>query len=118
MSTKTQEDLVNEILENIGVLAAGQTAQIEDTRRVAELLPSVQKILSAQEIAYIGDFNAIDEAVFIPLAAVAAYLCRGKFGVSGDDEMALEKLYTQGVVSLKIIFRGRPTYATLRTGYC
>lgn len=117
MSTRSQNDLINEILENIGVLAAGQTANIEDTTRVAELLPSVQPMLAAMEIGYIPDFNAIPQNSFIPLAAICAYICRVKFGVSGDDDAALEKLFAQGVTSLKVIYRGRPTYVPLQTDY-
>jgi hypothetical protein len=117
MSTRTRNELINEILENIGVLAAGQTANVEDTTRVQELLPSVQPMLMAMEIGYIPDFDAIPEHSFIPLAAICAYICRIKFGVSGDDEAALEKLFSQGVTALKVIYRGKPTYAPLQTDY-
>ena len=39
MGYRTQADLLQEVLENLGVLAAGQTPEIEDLGRVKEKLP-------------------------------------------------------------------------------
>ena len=117
MTTRKQPELIDEILENLGILAAGQTANVEDSTRVQELLPSVQPFLAAKEIAYIPDFDNIPQGVFIPLAAVCAYVCHGKFGINGDELVTLKSNSDEAAKDLYTIYRGRPTYQPLKTDY-
>lgn len=117
MTTYTRADLVDLVLENLGVLAAGQTAQIEDTRRVDTLAPALIATLKSTEVYYLNDIDNIPEDAFTSLAAVVALGCSSKFGVMGEDLDALQKKGETGLAALKVLTRGRPTYAPLRTEF-
>lgn len=115
---KTRAELVTLVLEDLGVLAAGQTAQIEDTRRVDELAPSIIETLRATEVYYLNDIENIPEEVFVPLSNIVAWGCRNKFGVSDPDELTrMQEAATAANTALKTITRGRPTYAPLKTEF-
>ncbi len=47
MANRTQPEFIDEVLERLGVLAAGQTSEVEDVTRIQELLPSVFKTFAA-----------------------------------------------------------------------
>lgn len=117
MTTRTRAELVKSTLESLGVLAAGQVPEIEDTKRVDDELPSIIATLAADEVVYIQDIDNIDEALFSPLADVCAWNVRQKFGISGTDLADLEKAFESGKVTMRRIMRGRPTYAPLRTDF-
>lgn len=121
---RTRVDLVVETLEQLGVLAAGQPPEVEDTARVDAELPSILSKLTALEIVYISDIGNIPVAFFNDLAKIVADLVKGKFGISGDKAAQLERDGLgmppgsgAAALSLKIMQRGRPTYEPLRTVY-
>jgi hypothetical protein len=123
---RTESDLVDEVLANLGVLSAGQPVDPEDYSYVQEKLPAVFRMLAALEICYAPDSNNIPGAWFSPLADILAGECCTKFGVTNDDFVKLTNkgLGGAGSVSigagtaaqaLKIMTRGRPTREPLRT---
>ena len=115
MGFRTQADLLQEVLENLGVLAAGQTAETEDLARVSEKLPSIISTLGATEIVYIPDINNIPDEWFIPLANCVAYFCKAKFGVTGDAAQEVDNDYQLAILMFKVMNRGRPTYEALKS---
>jgi hypothetical protein len=117
MSYRSQSDLVQEVLENLGVLPAGQQAQLEDTARVVEKLPSIVASVAAREIVYIPDVNAIPQHYFIPFSVIVAYECKEKFGISADALAALTQDNQNAILQLRVMNRGRPTFETLKTDY-
>lgn len=119
---KTQTDLINETLKNLGVLTAGNAADPEDFNYVKEKIDPVIRMLAGLDICYIGDPDNISGELFSALADVMADQCSSKFGSTAEDRLALNSqgLGTPvgtgaGAMILRQINRGRPTYETLRT---
>lgn len=117
MATKLQSELVDQVLENLGVLGEGQTSEVEQIQRVNDRLPGVIDTLKATEVFYLNDLDAIPLEAFVPLSDVVAWECRTKFGVTGDDLVVLESAYERGIRALRVMTRSRPTYAQLATDY-
>lgn len=81
---KTLSDLKTEVLEELGVLGAGQAAAPEDDNAVDKRVAPVVADLAARGIVYIPDTNDIDDAVFVWLVKVMAENVAPKFGRSTD----------------------------------
>lgn len=125
---RTSIDLVNEALANLGVLVAGQTADVEDFNYVNEKLIAIFDKLNALEICQVPDRGNIPGLWFSDLADIVAGECCTKFGVTSDDYV---KLINKGLggaqgidvgsgaaaKSLRQINRGRPTYETVFSHY-
>lgn len=124
---KTQTDLVNETLKNLGVLSAGNAADPEDFNYVEEKVDPTIRLIGVLDIAYIGDIENIPGELFSPLADVLAGECASKFGSTLDDRIALTAKGLggppsqvpygagAGAMALRQANRGRPTYEPLRT---
>jgi hypothetical protein len=112
---RTEADLLQEVLENLGVLAAGQTPEIEDLARVSEKLPSIVSLLAATEIVYIPDINNIPDEWFIPLSNCVAYFCKAKFGITGEAAAEVDNDYQIAILSFKVMNRGRPTGEVMKS---
>lgn len=117
MTTRTQTELVEQVISNLGVLAAGQTPQLEDIARVKSVVPPAIEFLRATETYYLGSADSIDDAVFLPISHVVAWECRNDFGVSGDQLQTLADSKEAAIKALKIISRQRPTHETLKTEF-
>lgn len=117
MATRTRADLVLEVLDKLGVLAAGQTPAIEDTDRVNDKLPSLIAEFAGREIVYVPNLEQIPLPWFTSIAAMVAFECRDSFGVVGEDAAMLQQKNDESIVKLRIMLRGRPTYATLQGSY-
>lgn len=115
MGYRTEADLLQEVLENLGVLASGQTAETEDLARVSEKLPSIIATLSATEVVYVPDLNAIPDEWFIPLSNCVAYYCKAKFGITGDAAQEVDNDYQIALLHFRVMNRGRPTYEALKS---
>lgn len=113
---RTQTDLINEALANLGVLSAGQPVDPEDTSYVKNKLDSIMRRLAGLEIVYVADIENIPGIWFSDLADIVAGECANKFGSTPED---VAKLTQKGLgvpvgsgaaaMSLKQINRGRPT---------
>ena len=125
---RTSIDLVNEALANLGVLVAGQTADVEDFNYVNEKLDAIFRKLNALEICVVPDPSNIPGVWFSDLADIVAGECCTKFGVTADDYAKLINKGLGGVQgidvgsgaaakSLRQINRGRPTGETLASYY-
>lgn len=123
---RTQIDLVNATLKNLGVLAAGNAADPEDFNAVNAKVDPMIRTLASLDICYIGDPNNISGELFLALADVLAGECSSDFGSTPDDRMMLINKGLGGAGNVQVgagagaqilrqINRGRPTYETLRT---
>jgi len=112
---RTEADLLQEVLENLGVLATGQTAETEDLARVSEKLPSIISLLGASEIVYIPDLANIPDQYFIPLANCVAFHCKSKFGLTGEAAQEVDQNYQLALAQFRVMNRGRPTGEILRS---
>jgi hypothetical protein len=125
---RTSIDLVTEALANLGVLVAGQTADVEDFNYVNEKLDAIFRKLNALEICVVPDPDNIPGEWFSDLADIVAGETCTKFGVSTDDYNKLIMKGLGGVQgvdvgfgaaakSLRAINRGRPTREIIQTDY-
>ena len=119
---RTQTDLINQALKNLGVLAAGNAADPEDFAFVEENVDPLIRTLASLDVCYIGDPDNIPGELFLPLADVLADACSSKFGSTAEDRAALAAKGLgvpagtgAGAMMLRQINRGRPTYEPLRT---
>jgi hypothetical protein len=127
-SYRTSTDLVNEALANLGVIVAGQPAEVEDFQFVNEKLDSIFRKIAALEICWVPDPQNIPGEWFSDLADIVAGECCTKFGVATDDYTRLIQKGLGGVQgvdvgfgaaakSLRQINRGRPTREILQADY-
>ncbi len=125
---RNSNDLVYEVLANLGVLASGQAVDPEDFNYVNEKLDSIYRKLAALEICYVPDPNNIPSAWFSDLADIVAGECATKFGATPDDFVKLINKGLGGVngvdvgqgaaaKSLRAMRRGRPTGEALQVEF-
>ena len=129
---RTQTDLINEALANLGVLSAGQPTDPEDFAYVQDKVDATLRKLAVLEIVYVPDPNNIPGAYFSDLADILAGECAAKFGATPDDVVLLVNKGLGGAVgsvgpvpvgsgtaamSLKQMRRGKPTREVLRTEF-
>jgi hypothetical protein len=121
---RTQADLVNQVLENLGALAIGQTPNVEDVASVASEIDSFLRMLAGLDICYVADSNAIPGTIFDPLAAIIAGELANAWGKTGDEftqlvsrGLGMPPGSGSGAMAIKAIMRGRPTYESLRVQY-
>ena len=134
-SLRTANDLVNEALANLGVLAAGQPTDPEDFAYVNEKLDAIFRKLDALEIVSLpdpsqigGNVAFIPSAFFSDLADIVAGETATKFGETPDVYQLLIMRGLGGVQgidvgfgaaakSLRAIVRGKPTFEGARGEY-
>jgi hypothetical protein len=81
-------DLVSAVLEDLGVLEAGQPVSAEDSQTVLNRLPAKLAELNARDVGYIDPTN-LDDAVFLPLVKIMAHECRAAFDITDATTVAL-----------------------------
>jgi hypothetical protein len=106
---RTQAELVQAITENLGVVAAGQSVSAEDSVIIVRRLQPKNEELNARAICYIPDLEDIEDAFFLPFAAVMAAELAGAFGIIGSQKQALEKDATKAEQTLRDVVRPRGT---------
>ena len=78
-------------------------------------LDPILSLLAAQNIVYLADVTQIPDEWFIPLAAIVADRCKGKFEL---DPLTIQRVTADGinaVADLREITRGRPSYLPQQT---
>lgn len=111
-TTKTRADLVNQALANLGVLAAGQTADTEDYDSVDSHVDQMFASLEARDVATIDDENEIPAEWFPSLSTLLADDAAAEFGAQSNP--AIVRLAEN---TLREINRGKPTYMPLKPDY-
>lgn len=108
---KNRSDLVLAILDRLSVLQAGQPPATEDTQKVDGKIDPLLRELAAIELINVPDVTNIPLELFDSVADVLAERMKTVFPVDPSD---IERLTSDAAASmqrLKVITRGRPTYA-------
>lgn len=101
---KTREQLIARVLKNLGVLASGQAPSDEDRAEVDDLIePVCAKLLDDGVAKLTGD--EIDDAAYLPLAAVLAEAAMVPFGIAGAKAADLVALAEKARMDLKLAYR-------------
>ncbi|KQO88885.1 hypothetical protein ASF36_23960 [Methylobacterium sp. Leaf90] len=101
----TRQDLITLVLQNVGVLAAGQEASIEDRAAVNLRIGPKLAELAKREIIAGLNADALDDAVFLHVADIIASACRVPFGITGNKAEVLTAAAAEAEASLKILSR-------------
>lgn len=108
--SKTRIELVNQALKNLGALAAGQTASADDFATVDGFVEPLFAQLAAENVVDVTDYDAIDDAIFLPLAVLLADAAKDEFGGGAFDIVTAERRIRRATAAA-------PTYETLRANY-
>ena len=81
---RTQDDLINRVLEITGVLSVGQPTDPEDYAKVQTNLDSWLRKLAGDEIVYVPDVNNVPGIWFEDVAKIIA----GLVGAELQDQRA------------------------------
>lgn len=92
MTDKTRDELVEQALAYLGLKQANQAANADDTAIVDDLVEAAIDELEALSIIRIPDYEAIEPAVFLPLALYLAGAAAPSFGIPIDASGAVRKL--------------------------
>lgn len=85
----TREDLIALVLQNLGVLAAGQPPSAEDRDAVNVRIDPKLAELGRREVMVGLSADALDPAVFLYVADILAAACRYAFGIAGTKADSL-----------------------------
>lgn len=110
----TRQDLIALVLQNVGVLAAGQEASLEDRAAVDVRIDPKLAELAKREIITGLNGDSLDPAVFLHVADIIASACRAPFGITGNKAEVLTAAAAEAEASLKLL--SRQFSATAATG--
>lgn len=118
MATKTRTDLINQALAQLGVLAAGQTADAEDYAAVNEHVDPLVATLDALGVVTVDDTDAIPIEWFLSLAALLADRAADHFGLVGlPSSPSSPNPAAAALQELCDIVYARPTFEPQRGEY-
>lgn len=96
--TKTRSQLRERAAKDLGIIEPGETLSTEDSDTFDGLIDPLVAQLSADQIVYIQDTEAIEVEFFLPLARLLANLAGPDFGspineqAKATDEATLRRL--------------------------
>ena len=115
---RTRNDLVNQALANLGLLAAGQNAAPEDFALVNPIVDELAAWLEATDIISVDNIDEIPLEWFGPMAALLGDAAAFSFGLPGIPASPGVPDPVQGAIdALRLVTYGRPTYVPLKTQY-
>jgi len=120
-TTRTRRELIDAVLDNLGVLVPGQAPSDEEVGRVDSHIDSTIAELEAQEIVYVANAGTasppnggeIELAIFNALADCLAWAVAPAFNLAGDP--ALKVISDQAEETLRRIQRPPRTRKLLTT---
>ncbi|POR42569.1 hypothetical protein [Methylobacterium sp. V23] len=101
---RTREDLIKRVLKDVGVLAAGQQPSDEDRAEIDDLIEPVCAKLLADEVAKVNG-DEIDDAVYLPLAAIIAEAAMVPFGIGGTRAQEMMANAERARTSLQLAYK-------------
>jgi hypothetical protein len=118
---RTRRELIDLVLDNLGVLVPGQSPGDEAVSRVDGIIDPTFAMLAALGIVYVADAGIpnpptggeIDDSIFIPLGDCVAWQVAGGFNLS--DSPSLKALAIEAEKTLRIIGRPARTRRVLST---
>jgi len=118
---RTRRELVDQVLDNLGVLVPGQSPGDEAVSRVDRVIDPTFAMLAAQGLPYVADAGMpnppaggeIPDDQFLPLASCVAWSVAGGFNLA--DSPALKTLQIEAIATLRIIGRPASTRRLLST---
>lgn len=110
--TKTRSQLIERAAKDLGIIEPGETLSAEDQETFDGLVDPLIAQLSADEIVYIQDDEAIEVQYFLPLARLLANVAGPDFGSPINEAAKL-----QDEATLRRITSTRPSYEPQEGNY-
>jgi len=88
--TKTRTDLIARAATELGVLPSGQPLSDEDAATLDALVDPLLRQLALNDVADVGDSDAIAAELFLPLARLLANEASPSFGMAYSLDAKLE----------------------------
>jgi hypothetical protein len=110
---KSREDLVYRALYNLGVLPVGQTPGAEEYNSVNALVDPMLEDLTARDVWFERDVDAIEERSFLHLGDILAGRAASVFGMQNDPALAARGVKAEQ--DLNEIDRNSIRYMHMRT---
>jgi hypothetical protein len=118
---KTRRDLIDQVLDNLGVLVPGQAPAAEAVQRIDNLLDPVFASLRTRSIVYVQDPGTVGSSsdgeipaeIFLALADCVAFRVAGAFNLAGDA--SLKALSNLAEDELRVVGKPARTRRMLRT---
>jgi hypothetical protein len=111
-TTKTRAQLIERAGINLGLVQPGEALSSEDYNTLDNLVDPLVDQLSADNVIYVQDRDAIETELFMPLAAVLANYAGPSFGSPINDAAMMRDEGT-----LRRINSTKPTYTPLQVDY-
>ena len=111
--TMSKSDFIATVLENLGVLAGGQTVSAEDRDVIERRMSSVFAQLSAEDLIDVADEENIDSAAALSLADIVTMNCVTPYGITGQKLMELAAAESAARERIKLMTREKPHRDTL-----
>ncbi|MCC0807512.1 hypothetical protein FPV16_14950 [Methylobacterium sp. W2] len=108
---RTRQDLIELVLQNLGVLAAGQSAAAEDRQTVNARVDPKLSELGRREVFVGLNADSLDDAVFLYVADILTFACATPFGISGAKRTELAQVAAEAEAMLKGMARQFSTTA-------
>lgn len=109
-TVKTRVQLIQRAARKLALTESGEAPSTEDYDTFDGLVDPLIAQLSADGIYYVDDDDAIDVAIFEPLASLLANMAGPDFGSPVNDEAKIRDEKT-----LRRIGSTKPTYQVLKT---
>lgn len=109
---KTRDELVKKAISLLQQAGAGEAVDQEDYATFDEAVDPILAELSEAEVVTVGDADAIDEAIFLPLARILMNEVGEDFGRPTDPAFRQEC-----EIRIARAISGGPLYTTLAVDY-
>ena len=124
MAAKTTQDWIYRALTEMGRLHVGEAPPADDYNTVNDLVGPLSAQLTADKIVYIGDVDAIEPELFLPLARLLSIEAAPSFGNGAIQTLLtrnrvdnLDALREREYVTLRRLTSAPPTSQPLRVEY-
>lgn|SRR3990167_4879679 len=111
--TRTRRELIEQVLENLGAIVAGQPAEVEDVQRLEKYIDPALSAMATNNIYFVGDSEEIPNDAFLWVAMVIADFAKSGYGRAGDQTLTRGRLDAED--QLKTLTRPATTRPKLRT---
>ncbi|MEN3931408.1 hypothetical protein WJT86_10105 [Microvirga sp. W0021] len=96
--------LIEQALNNLGVLGAGQPVEAEDYAKLDRILKSTVAVLAAQKIIYLEaeyDADEFPDELLLPLAQILASNAASAYQLGGSDVMAARQIALEAEFNIR-----------------
>jgi len=116
---RTRRELIDQVLDNLGILVPGQAPGDEAVSRVDLIIDPTLATLAAQDYVYVGDAGTpsppaggqFDDSIYLPISRCVAWEVGGAFNMA--DSPSLKALQVEALKVLRVIGRPASTRRTL-----